>query len=416
MASAARDLTEPTVLAHAKRRLFPEDAEEGYAVVDTQFSSDQWLADRAVDPGIAERLAPFNHVQVGSGYPDLVGVRVLGNDLLAVDRLGDEPPLVAVEAKGYTGQGAVDVERGIVQAHDRLDEANAAFVAVPADAVSQSSRTLARELNVGVLGVEPDGAVRPLESPRLVGHRTTSETNAIRFQASAQGVADVSFSLNHPKNYLGYALAVAHPEPTDTIAAERVVGAVDGARSGATFLNLLDERPDGAVRLTPLGREVVRFGQREYGSVDAALDTFADWKRSRKRFCDVAPRWAQLARRVVFDYPATELLVEEIQRMHEDGHDAPTLPELVERLHRLHPSFTVELFVRGGDDVRSRVLDPDGELRSDTLSDASIYHSPTVFQLKAMLFHAGFLTERGAEPSNLDPRSDVWALREPVLR
>jgi len=102
MASAARDLTEPTVLAHAKRRLFPEDAEEGYAVVDTQFSSDQWLADRAVDPGIAERLAPFNHVQVGSGYPDLVGVRVLGNDLLAVDRLGDEPPLVAVEAKGQS--------------------------------------------------------------------------------------------------------------------------------------------------------------------------------------------------------------------------------------------------------------------------------------------------------------------------
>jgi hypothetical protein len=31
-----------------------------------------------------------------------------------------------------------------------------------------------------------------------------------------------------------------------------------------------------------------------------------------------------------------------------------------------------------------------------------------------MLFHAGFLTERGAEPSNLDPEGDVWRLRTPV--
>jgi hypothetical protein len=37
-----------------------------------------------------------------------------------------------------------------------------------------------------------------------------------------------------------------------------------------------------------------------------------------------------------------------------------------------------------------------------------------VFQLKAMLYHAGILTERGAEPSRIDPSTDVWALRHPV--
>ncbi len=37
MAGAASPLSEPRVLAHAKRRLFPDDTEEGYAVVDTQF-------------------------------------------------------------------------------------------------------------------------------------------------------------------------------------------------------------------------------------------------------------------------------------------------------------------------------------------------------------------------------------------
>ncbi|WP_225334721.1 hypothetical protein [Halomicrobium urmianum] len=412
MASAARDLTEPRVLAHAKRRLFPGDAEDGYAVVDTQFASERWLADRPVDPDVRNVLAPFNHVRVGSGYPDLVGVHPLDDDLLAVERLGDDPPLVAVEAKGYTDRG-VDVDRGIVQAHDRLGEANAAYVTAPADAVSESNRTLARELNVGILGVEPGGAVEPIEVPRVVGNRTTTETDAIRFQASAQGVAEKSFGLNHPKNYLGYALAVSHPDETDVVVAERVVGAVDAARTGAAFLDLVDETPEG-VRLTPLGREVVRFAHREYGSVDAALRTFEDWKGSRRRFRELAPAWGQLTRQVVYAYPATRLLVEEIQHLHDDGISEPTLPQLVEYLHRLHPSFTVELFVRGDEDVRSRVLDADGELRPTTLTDGRVYHSPTVFQLKAMLYHAGILTERGAEPTNLDPGSDVWALCEPV--
>jgi hypothetical protein len=413
MASAASDLSEPHVLAHAKRRLFPEDADGGYVVVDTQFSSDRWLATERIDPAVKERLAPFNHVRVGSGYPDLVGVRALGEELLAVDRLGDDPPLVAVEAKGYTDRGGVDVERGVVQAYDRLHEANAAYVAAPARAVSQSARTLARELNVGVLGVEPTGAVEPLEVPRLVGNRTTTETAAIRFQASAQGVADKSFGLNHPKNYLAYPLAVYHPEATDRVLVDRVVRAVDDARTGAAFLDLVDDGPE-RVRLSPLGREVVRFAHREYGSVDAALDAFDDWKRSRERFCDLAPKWGLLTRRVLYSYPATQLLVEELQHMHDDGMDAPTLPEVVEYLHELHPSFAVELFVRGDEAVRSRVLNAEGELQRETLDDGTVYHAPTVFQLKAMLYHAGVLTSRGAEPSRLDPSRDVWALREPL--
>ncbi|RLM62653.1 hypothetical protein [Halorubrum sp. Atlit-26R] len=413
MASAASPLSEPRVLAHAKRRLFPADADDGYAVVDTQFSSDRWLANESIDPAITDELAPFNHVRVGSGYPDLVGVRLLSDELLAVDRLGDDPPLVVVEAKGHTNRRDADVERGIVQAYDRLHEANAAYVAVPADTVSQSARTLARELNVGVLGVAPDGAVEPVETPRVVGNRTTTETTAIRFQAGAQGVAGKSFGLNHPKNYLAYPLAVSHERDTEQVLAEHVVRATDDARTGAAFLNLIDDQP-ASPRLTPLGREVVRFALREYGSVEAAIATFDDWKRSRERFCDLAPKWGMLTRRVVYEYPATQLLVEELQHIHDDGIGEPSLPEVVAYLHELHPSFTVELFVRGDDDVRSRVLNADGELRRDPLTDGEVYHSPTVFQLKAVLYHAGILTSRGAEPSNLDPAGDVWALRESV--
>jgi len=413
MVSAAT-LSEPHVLAHTKQRLFPDpEAESTYAVVDTQFAVDEWLAGEPIEPEVRDRLAPFNHVQVGSGYPDLVGVRTLESELLAVERFGDQPPLVAIEAKGYAGNQAVDVERGVLQAYDRLHEANAAYVAAPERAVSESARTLARELNVGVLGVDTGGAVEPLEVPRVVGNRTSDDATAIRFQATAQGVADKSFGLNHPKNYLAYPLALYHPDDAETVLAERVVAAVDQARRGASFLNLIEERPEYP-GLTLLGEEVVRFAVDRHRSVDAALDVFEDWQGSRKRFCTVAPEWGLLTRRVVWSYPATQLLVEELQTMADDGIRDPSLVDLVEWLHLQHPTFTVELFLRGSDAVRSRVLDEEGDLHTAELRDGNVFHSPTVFQLKAMLYHGGIVQERGAEPHRLDPTSDSWKLREPL--
>jgi len=412
--ATAEPLSEPAVLAHTKRQLFPaDDSTASYAVVDTQFAVDEWLPDQPIPAEIHDQLAPFNHVRIGTGYPDLVGVRLLDPDFLAVERFGDEPPLVAIEAKGYTDGGTVDVERGVVQAYDRLGEANAAYVAAPQAAISQSARTLARELNVGVLAVDAEGGVTPHEVPRIVGNRTADEATAIRFQATAQGVADKSFGLNHPKNYLAYPLAVYHPAETEPLLAERVVGAVDSARTGAAFLGLINEQPN-RLALTPLGEEVVRFAIDQHGSVDAALHEFTAWKRSRKRFCELAPEWGLLTRRVVWAYPATQLLVEELQTMCDDGFGEPTLVDLVEWLHIQHPTFTIELFLRGTDDARRRVLDENGELRKHELRDGSVYHSPTVFQLKTMLYHAGILAERGTEPHRLDPSTDSWRLREPL--
>jgi hypothetical protein len=411
--SSAASLTEPHVLAQTKDHLFPETGEDGYVVADTQFAQERWVDDQPIDPGVKSTLAPFNHVQVGSGYPDLVGVRRLDDGLLAVDRLGEEPPLIAIEAKGYTGSGGVDVERGVVQAYDRLHEANVAYVTAPDSSITQSAQTLARQLNVGVLGVSRDGDISVIERPRVVGNRTSDEATAIRFQASAQGVADKNFGLNHPKNYLAVPLAAYHQRNTHTLIEEHVVGAVDGAVQGAVFLGLVDDSRD-EYRLTPLGQEVVRFALREYRGIDEALAAFEQWQRSRKRFIDIAPTWGEITRRVVFAYPATQLLVEELQQMHHDGSPVPSLVDLVKWLHVQHPTFTVELFLRGDDDVRERALTADGALRPSVLEDGAVYHSPTVFQLKAMLFHAGILTDRGAEPSNLEPTDDDWSLREPL--
>ena len=414
MSTAAEPLSEPQVLAHTKRRLFPsrtDDDSPSYVVADTQFSQSEWLPGQPVDPAVRDCLAPFNHVRIGGGYPDLVGVRTLESDLLAVDRLGDEPPLIAIEAKGETS-GGVDTQRGIVQAYDRLHEANAAYLAAPATAISETDRTLARELNVGVLGVAESGTVDALEVPRVVGNRTSSEATALRFQAGAQGVTDASFGLNHPKNYLGYPLAQYADGDTETVLSEyKVVGAADDARRGAAFLGLIDPGP--MPELTTLGREVVRFAMAQYGSVEAALAEFENWYRSSKRFVDVAPAWGRLARRILFEYPATELLVTELQTMHDDWLE-PSLVDLVVYMHELHPTFTVELFIRGDEAVRRRVLTEDGDLRRAALEDGAVYHSPTVFQLKAMLYHAGIVTTRGAEPHRLEPTEDVWALQEVV--
>ena len=412
--AAVSDMTEPAVLAATKQRLFPEESDGSYVVADTQFAQDRWVDDRPISPETKSVLAPFNHVALGSGYPDLVGVDHLDEELLAVDRLGDDPPLIAVEAKGRAS-GGVDVQRGVMQAYDRLQEANVAYVSAPAGAISQSDRTLARELNVGVLGVEAGGELRLLERPRMVGNRSADEASAIRFQASAQGVAERSFGLNHPKNYLGVAVGVAAAGDTRNLVAEHVVGAVDDAVRGAEFLGLVTDSSD-RIELTSLGEEVARFASRHYPSVDDALRAFEGWKRSRTRFIDEEPLWGELTRRVVFAYPATELLVTELQQRRDDLNDPPTLVDLVEWLHAHHPTFAVELFIRGDENVRERVLTGDGELRRSELEAGSVYHSPTVFQLKAMLYHAGILTERGAEPSNLDPGEDVWQLREPLDR
>jgi hypothetical protein len=413
MSTAGAELSEPHVLAQTKRELFPADEQGGYVVADTQFAQDYWLREQPIPSEVKEVLAPFNHVQIGSGYPDLTGVRTLDDELLAVDRLGDDPPLVAIEAKGYVGRGGVDVETGILQAYDRLHEANVAYVTAPAGAITQSDRTLARELNVGVLGVSVDDSLRVLERPRVIGNRTSDEATAIRFQASAQGVADKSFSLNHPKNYFAFPLAVYHSEDAYSLVSERVVGAVDDALRGAVFLGLVDDTRDD-LTLTTLGAEVVRFALRTYGSVDTALDQFRDWKGSPKRFIEVAPKWGEIARRVVYAYPVTQLLVEELQQMDDDGIGEPSLVDLVEWLHTHHPTLTVELFLRGSSDVRERVLTEEGDLCASELEDGNVYHSPTVFQLKAMLFHTGIVTDRGREPSEIEPVTDTWMLCQPL--
>jgi len=176
---------------------------------------------------------------------------------------------------------------------------------------------------------------------------------------------------------------------------------------------LIEETPTGE-ELTPLGREVVRFALNRYASVDTAITQFEDWHGRQQRFSELAPEWGLLARRVLWSYPATQLIVEELQTLHDAGVVEPSIIDLVEHLHATHPTFTIELFIRGTDDARSEVLTEEGDLRVDQLDEGNRYHSPTVFQLKTMLYHVGILASTGVEPAKLDPTVNIWKLREPL--
>jgi hypothetical protein len=89
-------------------------------------------------------------------------------------------------------------------------EANLGYVAAPIQSFTDTARSLARDLNVGILGVHDLDTVECVEPARATGAGDFArDIQAIRFQATTHRLTEGSFPVNHPKNFLGYALAVA---------------------------------------------------------------------------------------------------------------------------------------------------------------------------------------------------------------
>ncbi|WP_049985436.1 hypothetical protein [Halobellus rufus] len=403
-------LAEPAVLAAAKETLYPDlpDRSDQYVVTESQFTADSW-GEWSVPEEVRERLRPFNSIRLSSGEPDLLGVGLPSGTVLDGDV--SESPVVAVEAKGHRANGgAVDVARGIEQVHSRLSEVNLGYVAVPAESVTETSRSLARELNVGVVGVESADAASVLEPPRVTGAGEFSTgVEAIRFQARTHRLTDGSFPVNHPKNYLGYALALAADGDTEATYAEHVIRLVGDGRRGAVLLGLVD--PRGVDRLTHLGREVVRFARSECGSVEAALARFDEWTGSQERFTELAPRWAQLARSVTMQYEPTTLVVDALENLHRDGVRPARLPAVAEAACEINRPLAVEVFFTERE--RDAVLRSDGTLDPTALDDPSVYKSGLHFQYKAQLYHVGLVTDRGTD-DKAAALDDEWALEQPA--
>jgi hypothetical protein len=407
----AATLTEPTVLAAAKDTLYPDigTSTDHYAVTETQFTKPTWGGWEIPDD-LRRRLAPYNTIRLADGEPDLLGVGMPALEVLNADAA--TTPAAVIEGKGHnTDPSAADVRTGINQAHGHLSEVNIGYVAAPIQSISNRARALARDLNIGIIGVESPQDATLIEPARVTGVGDFSTTiDAIRFQATTHQFTDGSFPVNHPKNYLGYALALAADGDTADIYAEHVINSVSSGRRGARLLGLVDNRPNGE-SLTHLGAEVVRFARTHHDSVDNALDKFASWKGRSKRFTELAPRWAQLARSVAIQYDPTQLIIEALERLHHHGTNPATIDDVAREATRINQPLTVEVFFT--QNQREDVLKADGDINESELDDPTVYKSGIHFQFKHHLRHIGLLTKGGTDDKD-QVLSNEWALEHPT--
>lgn len=407
-------LIEPEVLATAKEYLTDQSEPAGYAVVDTQFSRTTW-GGTTIPAEIRERLEPINSLHLRGGEPDaLLAPPSPGTYRELAGAAPASPPIAVVEAKGHTQSGSQNAVRvAITQAHRHLGDVNVGYAAVPRTYVTEQDRALAREVNVGLLAVSDDG-VELLETPRLVGTETSQTTETIRFHATLGDTAVENLTKNHPKNALGYAIALHSDAATADVFTDYVIKSVGDARRDAMSLGLVARR-DGTEELTPLGREIVRAIVYHHGGVQPALSVISDQTSSSQRFIDACPVMGTLARQALLAYPPTQVLIDTIGEFMRHGVERPTLAQVAKRLAEERPDFALDLFVSTAD--RSRVLDgADGQaVDLDAFDDGTVYSTHTTFQYKAMLYHAGILTERGTDAkAELEPQTATWALETPL--
>jgi len=404
-------LPEPTVLAAAKDALYPDlnTRTDQYAVTETQFTTKKW-GDWEIPKDLRRRLAPYNSIRLADGEPDLLGIGMPALEVLNADTV--TTPVAVIEAKGHnTDPSAADITTGINQAHSHLSEVNLGYVAAPAPSITTHARALARTLNIGVIGIESPTDAFLVEPARITGAGDFSTTiDAIRFQATTHRLTEGSFPVNHPKNYLGYALAVAATDPTETMYTDHVINSVASGRRGAVLLGLIDNQPNGEA-LTQLGAEVVRFARTQHGSVGAALNEFASWKGRSTRFTSLAPRWAQLARSVAIQYDPTRLIIEALERLHHRGINSAPINAVVQEACRINQPLAVEVFFTHS--RREDVLTAAGDINEATLTDPTVYKSGIHFQFKYHLYHIGLLTEGGTDDKN-EVLSNQWALSQAV--
>jgi len=407
----AATLTEPVVLAAAKDTLYPDldDGKDRYAVTETQFTQSTW-GGWTIPEALHQRLAPFNTIRLTEGEPDLLGVGMPATDVLNAEAA--TTPVAVIEAKGHnTDPSAADVSRGINQAHTHLPEANLGYVAAPAPSITDTHRALARELNIGIIAVTDAHNASVIEPARVTGAGDFSTTiDAIRFQATTHRLTDGSFPVNHPKNYLGYPLALAANGDTEDVYSEYVINSVSGGRRGALLLNLINDQPHGDT-LTHLGSEVVRFAHTHHDSLRGALEEFESWTGRSTRFTTLAPHWAQLARSIAIQYTPTQLIIEALEHLHQHGTKTATIADVAREASHINQPLAVEVFFT--QTRRNDVLDAEGKIDVAALNDPTVYKSGIHFQYKYHLYHIGLLTQGGTDTKS-EILQDDWALTTPV--
>lgn len=208
-----------------------------------------------------------------------------------------------------------------------------------------------------------------------------------------------TLELSHPKNYLGVPLAVAADGDTGHLIATHLVEMVGAAKLGARTFGYLDT----ADTLTLAGETLSSCASLEWGSPTEALGLLGDVP-PRRRFTDELPAWRPIIEQTFSRRsPLNRLLT----LVNAHGGTAISLPEFVDAAAESDPSLIGTTFLRDRADTWTAEA-----IRAQPLAETQTYSSYAISQFKTSLFHAGFLTERGADTSRHDPGADIWALTD----
>lgn len=212
-----------------------------------------------------------------------------------------------------------------------------------------------------------------------------------------------TFRYNHPKNYFGVPIAIAAPGDAGGLIAAYIVRGAGAARQGAEQLQLItaDET------LTHSGQRVVDHAETAYRDLRTALEQFAEWQGTTTRFIELDDGvWAEIAPEIVVQHP----VVADLVRLLDTAETPLTLPELTHTYLQAAPETARQVFVRESFDY------PDTAAESaDALYEAEVYRSAVTCQLKTIMYHAGLVTEPGADSSHLIPEIDVWEPTQTAL-
>lgn len=386
-------MIEPLVLAAAKDYLVTDSTEHGYAIVDAQFLANQWGGTEVNDETIG-RLSPINALNLSAGRPDALVAAPNPNVFETSTEQVLAPLLSVIEAKGHSG-GSVNVAEAITQAHAHLDEVNLGFAAVPKKSVEPIHRRLAGELDVGLLMIDATGDVEVIKKPRAVGASTTPSTETVRFHARIGGDVPSKLKKNHPKNALGYVLAVAADGEPETLCEEYVIGTTAHARLDAEALGLV-VTGNTEPTLTPKGAESVRTLSYCYDGVLAALEKVKEYYGSQQRLIDVEPVMGTVARDAILQYPPTQELLHVLDEIAVEESEKFRVDQVAKRLAERRPEFAIDLFLSTDPVTRRNALQGQ-EVQLEVFDQENNYHTNTLYQYKAVLFHTGILTSRGID-------------------
>lgn len=224
-----------------------------------------------------------------------------------------------------------------------------------------------------------------------------------------------SFKKNHPKNAVGYLIALQAEGETEEVFQHYVIESVDDSRRDAIGLGFVRTASE-TYRITEQGREAVRTIVYRHDSVISALESIESQSGRSARFIDVLPVMGAVTRQALLAYQPTKILLDTLDALANKGDTTPSLAIVAKAVARRRPEFALKFFVAADD--RDEVREGEsGELDLEQFEDGLVYSTHTTFQYKAMLYHTGILTKRGNDTkSEIDPTSAVWALEDPLKK